>query len=73
MSHWKKIKQKTKNSPLGVFDKENRASEELSKQRMDMCLSCEHLIKVTSQCKKCGCFMKLKTTLKHVQCPIGKW
>jgi hypothetical protein len=31
------------------------------------------LIKLTSQCKKCGCFMEAKTKLPNAECPIGKW
>lgn len=41
--------------------------------RMQICNSCPHFIKGTSQCKKCGCFMSAKTRLKQAQCPIGKW
>tara|TARA_R100000008_G_C3490541_1_gene118490 strand:- start:105 stop:326 length:222 start_codon:yes stop_codon:yes gene_type:complete len=37
------------------------------------CQSCEYLFKPTGTCKKCGCFMKLKTKLKNAKCPIGKW
>ncbi len=32
-----------------------------SKKRMDICLGCPELIKLTKQCKKCGCLMNLKT------------
>ena len=41
--------------------------------RMDECLKCEHLFKPTKSCKKCGCFMKVKTLYKNAKCPIGKW
>lgn len=44
-----------------------------SLERFNICKSCPELIKFTSQCKKCGCFMKLKTTMEHASCPIGKW
>ena len=27
----------------------------------------------TAQCKKCGCFMKLKVVIPNQKCPIGKW
>ena len=37
-------------------------------KRWDICSKCEHLTKLTKQCKKCGCFMKLKTKLKNVTC-----
>ena len=51
----------------------NNASAELQEKRLDICSTCEHLIKFTHQCKKCGCFMKLKVKLKNASCPIGKW
>ena len=41
--------------------------------RLAECHDCEHFIKTTSQCKKCGCFMKVKTKLATAKCPIGKW
>lgn len=48
-------------------------SEEVKASRMAICSSCEHIIKFTKQCKKCGCFMALKTLLPHASCPIDKW
>lgn len=49
------------------------ASEEVSKERYSICLSCPELIKLTKQCKKCGCFMFAKTKLTNATCPLGKW
>ena len=44
-------------------------------RRMDECNACEHFIKATSQCKQCGCFMKIKTRLSTSRCPLNppKW
>jgi len=50
-----------------------RSEEELAKYRFDICSSCEWFRKSSQTCKKCGCFMKLKTTLKNAKCPVGKW
>lgn len=50
-----------------------KATEEQAKSRMDICLACPELIKVTKQCKNCGCFMHLKTLLAEAKCPLGKW
>tara|TARA_Y100000310_G_C20608110_1_gene776593 strand:- start:1074 stop:1370 length:297 start_codon:yes stop_codon:yes gene_type:complete len=41
--------------------------------RLAECHDCEHFIKVTSQCRKCGCFMKAKARMATSRCPIGKW
>ena len=47
--------------------------EEIISRRWEECQGCEHLIKATSQCKKWGCFMKVKTRGSTASCPIGKW
>lgn len=49
------------------------ASEEKSVKRYDICKACPELIKLTNQCKKCGCFMVAKTKLELATCPLGKW
>ena len=50
-----------------------RSPEELAAYRLSLCKQCEFYRERTNQCKKCGCFMKLKTGLAHAKCPIGKW
>ena len=50
-----------------------RSDQELIESRLEICKSCEWFSKTMIKCKKCGCFMKLKTTLKGAKCPIGKW
>ena len=49
------------------------ASKDIQSQRLEICNSCPEFIKLTSQCKKCGCVMKLKTKLALAACPIEKW
>lgn len=53
-------------------DKYSKNKKEISR-RISICENCEHFIKMTKQCSKCGCFMKLKTRLTDASCPIGKW
>lgn len=50
-----------------------RVTPEVQKQRFDICQNCEYFYKVTTTCKKCGCFMKLKTWMPAQKCPINKW
>jgi hypothetical protein len=50
-----------------------RSSEDLADTRLSICKACPELIKLTTQCKKCGCFMSAKTKLEVAKCPIGKW
>jgi len=52
---------------------EPRSQEEIVKSRLEICNSCEFFVKSTVQCRKCGCFMKLKTRLEKAKCPIKKW
>lgn len=48
-------------------------NEEKANSRFSICQSCPELISLTKQCKKCGCFMAIKTKLEAAECPIGKW
>jgi hypothetical protein len=47
--------------------------EDIANQRYNICKSCPEFINLTKQCKKCGCFMSVKTKLENSKCPIGKW
>ena len=51
----------------------NRVSEDVQKQRYDICSSCEFLSLPSNRCKKCGCFMGIKTWMPNERCPINKW
>ena len=50
-----------------------RVGAKLKAERLAICKTCPFLIKATNQCKKCGCFMNLKTQLAEAYCPVGKW
>jgi hypothetical protein len=61
-------------SPLDLINPNTEwAEESLSNERYSICKSCPELIKLTKQCKKCGCFMVAKTKLQLATCPLGKW
>jgi hypothetical protein len=61
-------------SPMDMLDPNSpRVSLEISSARMSLCNSCPELVKLTKQCKKCGCFMAAKTKLEKAVCPLGKW
>jgi hypothetical protein len=69
---WKKNLGETR--PWDLLDPSvQRSSDEKAAERFDICRSCPELIKLTNQCKKCGCLMHLKTKLEGASCPIGKW
>lgn len=60
--------------PWDILNKNiQKVSEEISESRMKICKECTFFIKATGMCKKCGCFMELKTKLPHAECPKNKW
>ena len=48
-------------------------TDNVYKDRMAICKECPYYFKLTGQCKKCLCFMKVKTRLAPKACPIKKW
>lgn len=59
--------------PTDLLDKSNHTTDEIASARMQICEECPKLIKLTKQCKECGCFMALKTKLNTAVCPLNKW
>lgn len=73
-SKWQEYKEKNGVTPLDLLNPMTKhAAESLSNSRMSTCRGCPELIGVTSQCKKCGCFMLIKTKIEAAKCPLGKW
>jgi hypothetical protein len=70
---WEEYKAKNKVTPLDLLYKDKYIEEAEANKRLDICKACPELIKLTHQCKRCGCLMNLKTKLKDATCPIGKW
>ena len=75
MSAWSEYKKKLGSTrPWDVVDPNvKKSTEDESTTRLNICLSCDRLMRVTNQCKECGCFMNLKVKLKDATCPLGKW
>ena len=50
---------------------------EQRKERLDVCVKCEHFRPATSKigpmCGLCGCLVKMKAWLATEQCPAEKW
>jgi hypothetical protein len=60
--------------PWDLFNKNvGRVGEQLAEERYEICSTCPRLIKLTGQCKECGCFMQQKVKLPHASCPLFKW
>lgn len=73
----KEIIETNKQSSVGPTDIINPntewVDESLFNQRYSICKTCPELIKLTKQCKRCGCFMAVKSKMKAASCPLGKW
>ena len=73
----KEIIEANKNSSVSPMDIINPGTEwaeqSLADQRFEICKACPELIKLSKQCKKCGCFMAIKTKMQAATCPLGKW
>jgi hypothetical protein len=59
--------------PWDIFSRNKYTDSATAASRLEICGGCEFLFKKTNTCKKCGCFMDLKTKLTNASCPIGKW
>ena len=75
LSAWQQYKKNLGDTrPWHMLDSTvERVTEEDAEKRFKICKACPELVKLTSQCKKCGCFMKSKTTLEAARCPLSKW
>lgn len=75
MSKWEDWKASIGESrPWHLLDYSKYVSDQsISENRMSICRACPELISITSQCKKCLCFMEAKTKLELASCPLGKW
>ena len=47
--------------------------KELKEKRYSICKSCEYFDKNSKNCKKCSCFMPMKTLFVVATCPLEKW
>jgi hypothetical protein len=73
MSAWKEYKARLGTTrPWDIVHGEKVDDAEES-ARYSLCQDCPEFIKLTTQCKQCGCIMKMKVKLKEAKCPIGKW
>lgn len=75
LSAWQQYKQNLgETRPWDLIDPSvEKSAKTEADERFAICQACPELIQLTSQCKKCGCFMKAKTKIKAATCPIGKW
>ncbi len=73
-SRWDEYKEKNGSTVFDLLNpKTQYADDETASTRYDTCKGCEHFTQHTKQCKKCGCFMVVKTKIQQSKCPLGKW
>ena len=74
-SKWQQYKEKLGDTrPWDILNPNiEKVSDEIQKIRFNVCQGCDKFIKLTSQCKECGCVMSLKTQLPAASCPLNKW
>ena len=48
-------------------------TDKVYKERMSICKKCVYYFKPTGQCKRCLCFMKIKTRIANLDCPEKYW
>jgi hypothetical protein len=60
-------------TPADLLSSKNYTTKDTRTKRFEICKGCEELFKPTYTCKKCGCFMALKTWVDQATCPLGKW
>ena len=75
MSAWRKYREAmaAEAKPWDLLHPAEYTDSETATQRYEICSQCPELTQHTKQCKKCACFMVLKTKLKHAKCPMEKW
>ena len=45
------------------------ADKDTRKMRLDICRKCPKYISLTGNCRICGCFMRVKTSIAKLSCP----
>ena len=45
------------------------ADSDTRKMRLEICRQCPKYIKLTGNCRVCGCFMRVKTSIAKLYCP----
>ena len=78
MSDYPSLKKQGKNllkllSDVFSHSKTPFVSDEISRERMEICTRCMYYDSSQIRCKECGCFLKAKTRFAVNGCPIGAW
>lgn len=73
-TRWEEYREKNGSTPIDILNPlTKKVDSSISDYRYEICKTCPELVKISNQCKKCGCFMSLKTKIESSKCPLGKW
>lgn len=50
-----------------------KATDEVIKERLEACVSCELYNAEKKRCTKCGCWTSKKVLFETIKCPKDKW
>ena len=50
---------------------EDKASEELYNERLEICKGCDMLLE--AMCRSCGCYVELRAAVEKNYCPRKRW
>ena len=56
---------------IDVIKKQDRVSDEVYEERLNVCRECDKLLDAT--CEACGCYVEYRAIIKHGKCPYKKW
>jgi len=48
-------------------------SDEVYKERVSICKSCDKYIELDNECSECGCYIPMKAKVILDSCPLEKW
>ena len=55
---------------ISLIPHEQKCSEELYRERLDLCKGCDSL--VNGMCSECGCFVEVRAVRKISRCPSAE-
>ena len=55
------------------YEKTLFASDEIYKERLSICKTCDKFKELQNECAECGCYLPAKARIVLDSCPLGKW
>ena len=55
------------------YEKTLFASDEIYKERLSICKTCDKYKELENECAECGCYIPMKAKIVLDSCPLEKW